>query len=529
VLAAFDYAERLSVRTTDVLWSPSRYLLDWARAKGFALPEQTFVQQYSIPSLPRPPGVSGRTAPPKEIVFFARLEDRKGLALFCDAIQLLADELAERAIGVTFLGTPQICRGLPAMKYIAQRSSRWPLTVRTVTDRGQPQALEYLLEGDTLAVMPSPADNSPCTVYEALRWGVPFLAARTGGIPELIHPDDQAEVLFDYSAAALRDALFTVVNDGGFVARPAVSQEETRKVLVGMHERWEDLRGPEPPPPQLSGWAAAIVDHQPGADLDATLDALATCPFIRRVIVLDRAGDEVRAGVTVVDVLGEDRHAVDRELALTGEELVLLIHSGISTVAQPLARMLGAMEHPWIDGLVPAAREVDMEGNVAFVPPLGGSPAFSFYEGVTFTGAVLLRRRALMEAVDANGLIPELPFLGIVDACVAGGAEIWPYPEPAVQRPAGTALDLRSTVHARVATYERAPDLDRYFMLAAGYGSAGGARSVSARRERALALVDAGLGSVVRATSLAIRSGRTIRRKVGATPAGARLRRLCDR
>ena len=39
--------------------------------------------------------------------------------------------------------------------------------------------------GDTLAVMPSPIDNSPCTIYEALSWGLPFLAARTGGVPEV--------------------------------------------------------------------------------------------------------------------------------------------------------------------------------------------------------------------------------------------------------------------------------------------------------------------------------------------------------
>jgi hypothetical protein len=50
LLTAYNYSERLSTRCADVAWSPSRYMLSWAREHGFELPEQTYVQQYSIPS-----------------------------------------------------------------------------------------------------------------------------------------------------------------------------------------------------------------------------------------------------------------------------------------------------------------------------------------------------------------------------------------------------------------------------------------------------------------------------------------------
>lgn len=534
--AAWNYAERLTVRATDVLWCPSSYLLDWVREHGFALPEHTYLQQYTMPSgwlgaggNPAPEVRYGRGAPPKEIVFFGRLEERKGLALFCTAVQQLAEELAARDITVTFLGLPQTCWGMPALEYIARRSSSWAVRVKTVTELGQPEALEYLRRGGRLAVMPSPVDNSPCTVYEALHWGIPFLAARTGGIPELVHPDDQDHVLFDYCPAALSDALLRAVKDGGLVARPAVTEAETRRLLVGLHERWEELRGPAPPAPSPTQWAAAIVDHPPGADLDATLDSLATCPWFRNVIVLDRTGQGARPGVHAVDLMAADGEELERELALVGEEIVLLIHSGVSVLPEPLATMLGALEAAAVDGLLPTAQQRRGDGALRFVPPLGGSPAFSLYEGVTFTGALLVRRRAVMQAVESHGLALDRPLLGLADSCVAGGADIWPYPEVVVQLPEGTMLDVRDGTRSRIAAYDHASDVDIAYMHAAGYGFASMARSLSGRRQRAIALVDMGLTPLVNAASLAVRSARMLRNRAAATPAGARIRRLRHR
>src|SRR6185436_12265757 len=252
------------------LWSPSRYLLDWVASRGFELPRQTYVQQYVMPEPPAAGVARGRTAPPKEIVFFGRLEERKGLRLFCNAVQAMAGELARRGIAVTFLGKPERCAGMTSLEYIAKRAAAWPFPVRTLTDRGQPEALQYLRGGEKVAVMPSPFDNSPCTVYEALGAGIPFLAARTGGIPELVEKGDREHVLFDYTTEALRNALEKAIEDGGWIARPAVPPEETRRSWTAMHAHWQELlpgaagaeRGPGP-----VATVAAIIDHPAGAPL----------------------------------------------------------------------------------------------------------------------------------------------------------------------------------------------------------------------------------------------------------------------
>lgn len=54
----------------------------------------------------------------------------------------------------------------------------------------------------------SPVDNSPNTVLECLSYGIRFVASNTGGIPELVHPDDRAHVLFD----PYPDSLATLLN-----------------------------------------------------------------------------------------------------------------------------------------------------------------------------------------------------------------------------------------------------------------------------------------------------------------------------
>jgi glycosyltransferase involved in cell wall biosynthesis/predicted O-methyltransferase YrrM len=524
LLTAYNYAERLSTRCADVVWSPSRYMIGWARDHDFALPSRTFVQQYSLPDAARLPEVAyGARRAPREIVFFGRLEERKGLRLFCNALQLIADELVARDVSVTFLGKVQFCGGLAADEYIRRRAADWRFAVSLRTELGQDEALTYLRGGDRLAVMPSPQDNSPCTVYEALGWGIPFLAARTGGIPELLADEDAEHVLFEYTSEALRDALQRVLEHGGRVARPAVAQHESRSALVALHERWSQLR-PEPAgAPEPRRWAAAVVDHQDGDDLPATLASLAACTWIREVLVLDRAG-AAPGGDHRVDLTREDATAaVHAILSLAGDDL-LLVHSGITVLPEQLSTMLGALSGSTVDGLLPAARAYDERGGARVVVPLGGSPAFCLFEGVTFTGAMLVTRTAVAAALRTHPPASDSPFLGLADFCVTDG-EVWPFPEVVVEFPAGAAVRMRNALPARVGAYEEASAVDRYYMLAQGYGARSGDRSGAAgRRTLALALVDLGLAPGVRLASWTLRRARAIRGRHMSATGRSRLR-----
>lgn len=498
--AAFDYAERLSLACADLLWSPSSYLLDWVAARGFELPPQTYIQQYVMPDPPPAPDVArGRTAPPKEIVFFGRLEERKGLRLFCNAVHAMADALARRNIAVTFLGKPERCAGMPSLDYIAKRAAAWRFPVRTLTDLGQPEALQYLRSGEKLAVMPSPFDNSPCTVYEVLDLGLPFLAARTGGIPELVEKADRDRVLFDNTTEALRNALEAAIEHGGWIARPAVPPEETRRSWTEMHAHWQELlpsavdvaKAARP-----AATVAAIIDHPAGAPLVRTLESLGKCPQVYRWIILNRGGEAMP--YKNIDLLSADAETIDAELAAITEDAVMLIHSGVAVLPEAFTPMLAALGR--VDGLVPAGRTTGSFGT-RVVPPLGGSVAISLLDGITSGGAVLVRRETLRRALDGRALAIESPFLGVADFCVTCSERIWPYPEPVVERAESCVIDARSSLPARIAPYVETSANDRYYMLAAGYETASRRSPGGWIRPLALMAIDSGLTFAVRVAS----------------------------
>jgi len=498
ICAAFDYSERLSLACADLLWSPSRYLLDWVVSRGFELPRQTYVQQYVMPQPPAADVARGRTAPPKEIVFFGRLEERKGLRLFCNAIHALADELVQRGITVTFLGKAERCAGMPSLEFIARRSATWRFPVRTLTDLGQPEALHYLQSGDKLAVMPSPFDNSPCTVYEALGAGIPFLAARTGGIPELVESADRDHVLFDYTTGALRNALADAIERGGWRARPAVPPEDARRSWREMHAHWQELLPAAENEAPRDVTIAAIIEHPAGADLIRTLDSLKACPRVYRWIILNRGGEAMPH--KNIDLLSADAEAMEAELAAIQEDVVLLIHSGVAVLPEAFTPMLEAMERAGVDGLVPAGC-ITGERRTRVIPPLGGNVTVSLLDGVTSGGALVVRSETLRRAMAGRALAIESPFLGVADFCVTRSDRIWPYPEPVVERPAACVINTLSSLPARIAPYGDASANDRYYILAAGYEAASERRSLGWMRRLAFMALDSGFTFAVRAAS----------------------------
>ena len=155
--SALAFFERRSVELADHVVSPSRYLLGWMREGGWRLPERTEVVQNVVPIAAAAP-MDATPAGVDEIVFFGRLESRKGLAIFCDAVEALDRSGKLGGAGVTFLGKFSRIEGVHSGVYLIERARHWSVTPRILANLGQEEALDYLKRPGVLA---RPVRRSP--------------------------------------------------------------------------------------------------------------------------------------------------------------------------------------------------------------------------------------------------------------------------------------------------------------------------------------------------------------------------------
>jgi O-antigen biosynthesis protein len=233
-----DFMERESVASADVVVSPSQYLLGWIQAKGWRLPPTTYVQQYVLSpelwSCWEQRSDDRRLRHVNGITFFGRLEERKGIALFCDALDRLL-RLNPPKFTVTFLGKIAKVAGRDAASYIEDRARHWPFDWQIISDRDQSGALELLRRSSNVAVIPSLEDNLPNAVLECLCANIPFVASRAGGIPEAIAPEHLELVTFPTDPAVLASRLCDALRTGVPIASPAVDPKENRRQWVAWH------------------------------------------------------------------------------------------------------------------------------------------------------------------------------------------------------------------------------------------------------------------------------------------------------
>ena len=255
-----DFLERESVALADVVASPSHYMLDWLKDNGWTLPQTAIVRQNLIwEGLISTDGEAGaEPSAVTELVFFGRLERRKGLVLFCEALDLLRRELpGDLTVKVTFLGKGGRLDGEDSAAWVRSRAAARGQDWQILTDRDHAAAMRYLSHPGRLAVIPSMLENSPYTVLECLCAGVPFVASAVGGIPELIPQQRHGDVLFAPHPKALAACLGHAVRAGVLPAAPAVSPADNRQQWIDWHRAQADtppVRGPRParPLPKVS-------------------------------------------------------------------------------------------------------------------------------------------------------------------------------------------------------------------------------------------------------------------------------------
>lgn len=244
------FMEEESIRLADVVISPSLYYLEWLYSQGISLPEKS----YFIPNIlldcaqehPVDSEFAGETDRIREVVFFGRIEARKGVVLFCDAIE--QSNIKNRDdITITFLGPLNHVYGIPSKSYLEMRSTKWKVRTKILSQYGRNEALAYLSQPGRLAVMPTFAETMSYAVLECLGRGIPFLASKVGGIPELIEAQDLERVCFNLDPSVLSKRLERALVEKPFRVRPFMNPKEIKDRWLGWHEQEISIKASESP------------------------------------------------------------------------------------------------------------------------------------------------------------------------------------------------------------------------------------------------------------------------------------------
>lgn len=233
-------AEQATVELADIVIGGSAHLLSFMEFIGYRMPMgRLFVQPNIIDmsniQVDDKRNIKSDLIYSNEIVYFGRLEQRKGLEIFCEALdKLVYNNCLPKK--VTFLGKhgvklPQLTNQPDQnnITYINNRATKWPFKIEIIDNYNQHQANQYLVDEPRIAIMPSIIENSSMAVYETLYHKIPFIATATGGTPELIHPDDRKYCLCKPDPISLAKKIENVLTKGCKI--PRCSFDNKKNVL----------------------------------------------------------------------------------------------------------------------------------------------------------------------------------------------------------------------------------------------------------------------------------------------------------
>lgn len=237
-----SFLERSSIEHADFVLSPSQAMANWVNSQGWGPRQPIHVIPHApLPWRPEKPlNVAKTESSSSEIAFLGRLETRKGLIEFLDALEIL-----DPGLKVRFIGRSGEVLGRDGEDYLKTRAATLAHQIDVQTEFGHLETLEYLQTYKPLVVLPSRLENSPCVVAECLNLGLPFLASDVGGVREMIDPED-SDVLFPSAAMQIAKAIDHALHrpEGAKTARPSSTFGSSGAAWDQFHKRLMQLSHP---------------------------------------------------------------------------------------------------------------------------------------------------------------------------------------------------------------------------------------------------------------------------------------------
>ena len=220
---------RLLRRYVNVFICPSLVLRDGVqRSLGgvYTAHVANFVRLPPTPPM-RPPG--------EKLVYAGRLSPEKGVDILLRALPSIARKHPH--VALTIIGDGPARKELESLSLGLQVKDRVHFTGSSEAD-----AVIQTLQGADLAVLPSLwFENGPMVALEALAVGTPLIAARAGGLPELIR-DGQEGYLFERGDVRdLADRILRALGDGRWLAEARIRARHAAETEFSPERHYERL------------------------------------------------------------------------------------------------------------------------------------------------------------------------------------------------------------------------------------------------------------------------------------------------
>lgn len=228
------------IRRVDRVLVPSRYFSEALRRDVGRVPTYVVPNGIELPSR-APARETGR------LLFVGRLEAVKGAALLLEAFARVLPRHPAARLTLIGRGTQQ--------QHLEDLAERLDVAGNVrITGYVPDEELLEAYRDSTAVVIPSIGpENFPTVALEALGVGRPLIGTRVGGIPELIGHGDNGLLVEPGDAAALADAMSSLLGDADLAARMGARSAErageygVARFLDRLEEHYRDV---------IRGWEA---------------------------------------------------------------------------------------------------------------------------------------------------------------------------------------------------------------------------------------------------------------------------------
>lgn len=160
--------------------SPSDWLLEMHKQRGFFKDSEHEVKPFVWPGADA--SLPNKTGPAKNFLFIGQVEEQKGIFLLINAFKKITRPELTLTIAIRGGGS-----SLEKARAAASADAR----IKFLGPLSYEETEKVKAASDCLIVPSLCYENSPTTIYGAQAAGLPVIASRLGGIPELMKKDDR--------------------------------------------------------------------------------------------------------------------------------------------------------------------------------------------------------------------------------------------------------------------------------------------------------------------------------------------------